>query len=155
MILDRLENARLYLGLHPHIDQALTFLMDQTFNTLPIGRHTITPGLDAIIDEYETQAADTSHYEAHKRYIDVQYIVSGDEYMGIAPLTNQQPSQAYDEEKDFALYQVAGQMIHVKTGMFVVFFPSDLHMPCIGTPPRKIRKVVMKALVEHPSNASL
>jgi YhcH/YjgK/YiaL family protein len=148
MILDRLENAKHYFGLHPHIDEALTFLINGEFNQLPLGRHSINPNLDAIIDEYETQAADTSQYEAHQRYIDVQYLIAGDEYMGIAPLTNQQPSQPYNDNEDYALYQIAGQMIHVKSGMFVIFFPTDLHMPCIGTPPRKIKKVVMKARVE-------
>jgi YhcH/YjgK/YiaL family protein len=67
--------------------------------------------------------------------------------LGVAPLTNQPPITPYNPEKDFALYQVAGQMIHVKKGIAVIFFPSDLHMPSIGTPARKVRKVVFKARI--------
>ncbi len=147
MILDRIENAQRYKGMHPVVDQALDYLQKTDFSNIEIGRHHINDQLDAIVDEYETVAAESSQYEAHKKYIDVQLILSGEEYMGVVPLTYQTPSKPYDAEKDFALYQVAGQMIHVKTNMFVIFFPTDLHMPCIGTPPRKIRKVVMKAQI--------
>lgn len=148
MIFDRLENAHLYKGLHPAIDEALDYISSgRDFTKLEIGRHHISDQLDAIIDEYETQPSDGSLYEAHRQYIDVQVMLAGDEYMGVLPLANQTPVQAYNEEKDFALYQVAGQMIHVKKGMFIIFFPTDLHMPCIGTPARKIRKLVLKARV--------
>lgn len=147
MILDRLENAHRYKGMHPAVDQALDYLQKTDFSDMPTGRQKVNNQLDVIIDEYETVAAEASQYEAHKKYIDVQLILSGEEYMGVVPLTYQTPSKPYDAEKDFALYQVAGQMIQVKTNMFVIFFPTDLHMPCIGTPPRKIRKVVMKAQV--------
>lgn len=149
MIFDRLENAHLYKGIHTAVDQALDYISGKTdFSKLEIGRHKISDQLDAIIDEYETQTSDGSLYEAHRQFIDVQVMLSGDEYMGVLPLANQTPVQAYNEEKDFALYQVAGQMIHVKKGMFIIFFPTDLHMPCIGTPARKIRKLVMKARVD-------
>lgn len=152
MIFDRLENAHLYKGLHPAIDEALDYISGKTdFSKLEIGRFPISDQLDAIIDEYETQPSEGSLYEAHRQFIDVQVMLSGDEYMGVLPLANQTPVQAYNEEKDFALYQVAGQMIHVKKGMFIIFFPTDLHMPCIGTPARKIRKLVLKARVNAKS----
>lgn len=148
MIFDRLENAHLYKGLHPAVDQALDYLIQTNFSQMPLGRTKISPQLDAIIDEYQTQSSEGQLYEAHRKYIDIQLMLTGDEYMGVAPLTNQVAIKDYDEEKDFALYQVAGQMLHVKRGMFVVFFPTDLHLPSIGTPPRNVRKVVMKALAQ-------
>lgn len=147
MIIDRLENAHLYKGLHPSIDEALDLIVNSDFNRLEVGRHKISQQLDCILDEYQTRSSEGELYEGHKKFIDLQLILEGDEYMGYAPLTNQVPCQKYDAEKDFALYQIAGQMLHVKAGMFVIFFPSDLHMPSIGTPARKIRKIVMKAKV--------
>jgi YhcH/YjgK/YiaL family protein len=149
MIIDTIENANHYIGLHPSIDQALKFLSETTraeFAQRDLGRHTISPELDCIVDEYQTQSSEGKLYEAHQKYIDVQFIVSGEEYMGVAPLTNQTPEQAYNPEKDFALYKVAGQMFKVKAGMFVIFFPTDIHLPSIGTPAKNVRKVVMKAL---------
>jgi YhcH/YjgK/YiaL family protein len=148
MIIDRLENAHLYKGIHPAVDDALDYIAITNFAKVEIGRHKVSDQLDCIVDEYQTQSSEGNFYEGHKQFIDVQLILEGDEYMGYAPLTNQTPYQDYDAEKDFALYQIAGQMLHVKRGMFVIFFPTDLHMPCIGTPPRKIRKVVMKARVK-------
>lgn len=147
MIIDRLENAQLYKGLHPAVDEALDYISTTNFSKMELGRHKVSKQLDAIVDEYETVSSEGNFYEGHQEYIDIQLILEGDEYMGVTPLTNQTPHQKYDSEKDFALYQVAGQMLHVKRGMFVIFFPTDLHMPSIGTPSRKIRKVVMKAKV--------
>ncbi|WP_044411594.1 YhcH/YjgK/YiaL family protein [Thiomicrospira microaerophila] len=149
MIIDRIENAHLYIGIHPAIDQALNFLSKTPpteLDALVLGRRTISPILDCIVDEYQTQSSEDKLYEAHQKYIDVQFILSGEEYMGVAPLINQTPAQPYNNEKDFALYKVSGEMFKVKAGMFVVFFPTDIHLPSIGTPARQVRKIVMKAL---------
>ncbi|UQB41402.1 YhcH/YjgK/YiaL family protein [Thiomicrospira microaerophila] len=150
MIIDRVENAGLYKGLHPSIDQALDYIIKTPASELaqhPPGRTSLSDQIDAIIDEYETQSSEGKHYEAHQRFVDVQLVISGEEYMGFAPLSHQTPIQAYDPDRDFALYQVAGQMVKVKAGMFVIFFPTDLHLPSIGTPAKQVRKLVLKARI--------
>ncbi|WFE68321.1 YhcH/YjgK/YiaL family protein [Thiomicrospira sp. R3] len=151
MIIDRIENAKLYKGLHPSVDQALDYIATTPraeLDQLKPGRYTLSPQLDAIIDEYETQSSEGKDYEAHKTFIDVQFILAGEEYMGVAPLVNQTPVHAYNPDKDFALYQVSGQMFKVKAGMFVIFFPTDLHLPSIGMPAKHVRKLVMKARIQ-------
>jgi YhcH/YjgK/YiaL family protein len=87
--------------------------------------------------------------EAHRKYIDVQYIVSGTEQMGIAAFQHQTISKAYNAEKDYLLVADAPDyFIRVTPGMFTIFFPTDLHMPnLIDKTATTVRKVVMKVLI--------
>lgn len=147
MIIDHLKNAEHYKGLHPNIDQALDAARHTDLNALDLGRHNLSDGLDVIIDQYHPQDDDSQAYEAHQKNIDIQVMLSGDEYMAVAPLTEQQPVQAYNPEDDFALYDVKGQRFHLKTGMFVIFFPTDLHLPALGHSDKPVRKAVFKAKI--------
>lgn len=148
MILDRLEHANRYLAIHPGIAKAIRYLQNHDLTQLAIGKHPIDgDNLLVIIDEYETVAVETTDYEAHKTYIDLQVILAGQEQMGILPLKTQKPSKAYDAEKDFQLFsreEPNGFMVTVTAGMFTIFFPTDAHMPCIGVPAQKVKKAVFK-----------
>jgi YhcH/YjgK/YiaL family protein len=103
----------------------------------------------AIVNEYDTVAASGEQMEAHKKYIDVQYIVQGEELIGHAFLGGQTPSQVYDEEKDFMLF--GGEPSFFSTlqqGHFAIFFPGDLHMPGLMVKEKgRVKKVVVKITV--------
>lgn len=148
MILDRLEHAERYLALHPGIAKAIEYLQQNDLNQLAVGKHPIEgDNLLVIIDQYDTVAVETTEYESHKTYIDLQVILSGQEQMGILPLHGQTPSQAYDAAKDFQLFsrdEANGFLITVTQGMFCIFFSTDAHMPCIGVPPQPVKKAVFK-----------
>ena len=148
MILDRLEHADRYLAIHPGIAKAISYLEHKDLSGYEVGKHAIDgDNLFVIIDEYETVAVETTEYESHKTYIDLQVILKGQEDMGILPLNGQTPSKAYNPEKDFQLFsrdEPNGFMITVTEGMFAIFFPTDAHMPCIGVPAKPVRKAVFK-----------
>lgn len=145
MIVDKLENAPLYSGLGEGIRQALEYLRDTDIAALETGSHEIDgKNIFAIVNDYDTQLYAEQQFEAHRKYLDVQYVASGEELIGYLPLAGQTPSQAYHEEHDYALYRETPEFIHMRQGMFAIFFPTDLHMPGMGETVAPVRKVVVK-----------
>jgi YhcH/YjgK/YiaL family protein len=151
MILDLLQNAKLYYALGPRFVKAFEYLASTDFTTVEKGKYELDgTSLFAIVNEYDTVDPLKEQMEAHKKYIDIQYMVAGAERMGHALLQSQTPSQAYDAEKDFWLFGDAPSFFSVvQQGMFAIFFPGDLHMPNIMIDaPAPVKKVVIKVAVE-------
>ncbi len=148
MIIDTLENASLYRGLSPRLAAALDYLAATDFSDMALGKHPIDEDrLFAIVNEYPTIAATEIELEGHRRYIDVQYLVSGTELIGYAPLQGQASLRDYDSSEDYALYRGQATFVGISAGMFAILYPHDLHMPCVGEPPVLVRKVVVKVLI--------
>jgi YhcH/YjgK/YiaL family protein len=154
MILDHIEHAAMYRALGPRIAAALDYLRQTDFSKMADGRHELDGDrLIAILQHYRTRPHSEIIWEAHRRYVDVQYIVAGTEQMGYAGLRPDLPvKQAYDETKDFAFYDAQGALFEVKSGNFAIFAPQDVHAPGLaaGSPPTpaEMFKVVMKCRVD-------
>ncbi len=87
MIIDTLENSNLYVAMHPRFKSAFEFLKRPGIESLPIGRTTLDGDLlYALTQEYETKPVHEGKFEAHRRYIDIQFVLAGEEVMGYAPL---------------------------------------------------------------------
>ena len=67
--------------------------------------------------------------EAHRKYLDIQYIVKGKEVMGWADLAACTPADAFNEESDIGFYSGDFDYITVNEGICYVVFPEDAHMP--------------------------
>ena len=74
-----------------------------------------------------TKAPDVA--EAHRNYLDIQYIVKGKEIMGWADLSNCTPANDFDEQKDIGMYSGDFTFHTIKEGTCYVVFPEDVHMP--------------------------
>lgn len=150
MVIDTLQNAILYYHLGPKFVKAFQYLTETDFSQVPKGKYEID-GTDiiAIVNEYNTVPASGEQMEAHKKYIDVQYIVSGQELIGHDFLHQQAPSKAYDAEADYWLFgQAPSFFSKMQQGMFAIFFPTDLHMPNIQVKDASpVKKVVIKVSV--------
>jgi len=103
----------------------------------------------ALVQAYETApAGETVKCEAHRQYLDIQYIVSGEEMMGWAPLDALGSLTAYNPDKDVLFGEVPSSAltpVQVRAGHAAVFFPEDAHAPklAVGTP-CAVRKIVIK-----------
>jgi len=151
MIIDTLKNAALYYGLGPKFIKAFEYLQQTDFSKVEKGKYEIDgKAIFAIVNEYDTIATTGEQMESHKKYIDIQYIVSGEELIGHDFLQAQAPSQAYDEETDFMLFAETPVFFSkLQQGMFAIFFPGDLHMPNIKVDnPLPVKKVVIKISVQ-------
>jgi biofilm protein TabA len=153
MIVDRLEEAANYCRLHPGFDAAFDLLRSTPFDEVPAGKHEVMgDSLIMIVEHVEGKGRDFARLEAHRKYIDVQYIIPGKgavaQEFGWRPTANcTQTTTAYDKEKDFVFFGDQPELwLPVPPGHFVVFFPGDAHAP-VATP-TKIHKAVIKVAVE-------
>jgi YhcH/YjgK/YiaL family protein len=154
MILDTLANRHLYLHLSPRLNTALEHLATTDFSTLPKGKYELDGDrLFVIVNDYDTKPREVEPFEVHRKYIDVQYVVSGEEECGYLPLAQQRESKPYYEPHDYAEFDYQensrdAAFFPLKAGMFAIFFPGDIHMPGTGAEPISVRKVVVKVLMD-------
>jgi biofilm protein TabA len=149
MIIDRIGNAHLYDALHPKFKHAFEYVDQLDIHTIPAGRHEIDgESMYALVQEYNSKLKEEGKWEAHRRYIDLQYVVKGVEGIGYANI-HQLKQGEYDTAKDFLPLQGEGDLITVRSGSFVLLFPEDAHMPgmAVGNP-APVKKIVFKISVE-------
>jgi YhcH/YjgK/YiaL family protein len=150
MIIDQLSNANLYEGINDRIAQAFDYLYNTDLAHLKPGKYAIDGDkIFAIVQEYTTLDRANEQMESHRKHIDVQYMISGSELVGHALLQDQVPSKEYDEQEDYMLFADAPAFFtKMDTETFMIFFPSDLHMPCImDGAPAVVKKVVVKVKI--------
>lgn len=149
MILDLLSQHAPYTSIHPGFAAGFEFLRRPDLATLAAGRYAIDgERIYAIVQDYETKPWGEGFLEVHRRYTDIQYIVSGEEFIGYAPLEKQPVKERYDEATDIAFLYGPSDPTLMRSGMFAIFFPHDAHMPARTTSvPSAVRKVVVKTLV--------
>jgi len=149
MIIDLIENAGLYKNLGEGIVKALEFLENLKPNELTEGKIEIDGNkVFALISFYDTKNREDCFLESHKKYIDVQYVAEGEEYVGYVPFHFQKIEKEYNEEFDFMLFDAEPSFIKFRRRMFAVFYPEDLHMPGIKIGERRpVKKIVVKVRV--------
>lgn len=143
------------LNVYPEAIQfALRYLQSTDFDTLEVGRYPLKGDqIYAQVLDLETQHKSDNLPEVHRHYLDVQYLHSGKERIGVAvDLGENQIAVAYDPERDIQFYQDAKSEseLVMQAGSFAVFFPNDIHRPnCIDGEKSKIRKVVVKVAMSE------
>ncbi|MEN6472908.1 MAG: YhcH/YjgK/YiaL family protein [Syntrophaceae bacterium] len=139
-----------------HITKGLMYLATLTedaFSALAPGevRRVDLQGeaLFALNQVYETRDLDQAKFEAHRRYIDIQYVFEGHETLRLACIDGATPVTEFDEEKDFRLYDAGDySTISFQKGMVCILYPADLHAPCLDWQGRSlIKKTVIKVRV--------
>ncbi|MEO7776823.1 MAG: YhcH/YjgK/YiaL family protein [Fibrobacteria bacterium] len=99
---------------------------------------------------YITRGRQACFFESHRKYIDVQFILEGEEIVDIAPIAGLVVDQPYLEENDVIKYLDGGSVsqLRLRAGEAAVFFPEDGHMPGQSAAvPSLVRKAVIKVLV--------
>ncbi|MBU0475007.1 MAG: YhcH/YjgK/YiaL family protein [Bacteroidetes bacterium] len=149
MIFDAIENAETYYGLGEKFKTAFEFLKTTDFNSLKEERVELDgDNIFAMIQKYETKGQKNAKWEAHNKYIDIQYMVSGAENMGFVLADYLDILEEYNEKNDVEFYEGLGDFVQVNEGEFAVFFPDDAHMPGLKIKDKEmVHKVVVKIRV--------
>jgi biofilm protein TabA len=138
----------------------------ENINDLPAkGKYTLSNGIFAIVDGYKPKALQKSSFENHHKYIDIQVIVEGSEWIlwtKPSKMIQKENEIKYSEKDDIEFFSCKSpmdiaSMLHVKKGMFVILWPTDWHMPCIIPSIKQgdteniieVKKIVMKIPVEE------
>ena len=152
MILDQLDNALLYGALGRNIAIGLALLNEESIQQAAPGKYEVDgENLFYIVDEYKTKPIEAGRLEIHHKYMDIQYIVTGCECIGIAPLEGLTEQAPYDGEKDLAFYNTDPAMskLVLKSGMFAIFWPNEPHMPGRTVEnTERVKKIVIKIRME-------
>ncbi|MDP3480425.1 MAG: YhcH/YjgK/YiaL family protein [Desulfoprunum sp.] len=146
MIFDSLTNFSVYQLLHPMFKDVQAFISTTNLHDLPIGKHPINElGAYASVNEYLTKSIEESFIECHRKYIDLQILVWGEEKVGVAP-KHSCVEQFYDATKD--LQKLIGMVDYITLvpGLFAIFFPDDAHKPSVksGVEAVSVKKIVFK-----------
>ncbi len=146
MIFDQLKNAPLYFPLGERIAKALQYLSQTDFTNVEPGTYEIDgENIFAIVQEYNTKPSSSAKWEAHKKYIDIQYMVSGKEKMGFTDSQKVIVLQEYRQGNDITIYKGEGNFLIADEGHFALFYPTDIHMPQLALNiPKEVKKVVVK-----------
>jgi YhcH/YjgK/YiaL family protein len=146
MVTDRLANADLYRALSPRIAAALAYVETTDFTALADGRYDVDgDNIFALVQRYPSKPLSDGRWEAHRKHIDLQVVLSGVEKIGYVSI-DQLTAEPYDENKDLTwLSGEAGQWITLPAGHFTLLWPGDAHMPQIqATGAVDVLKVVVK-----------
>lgn len=149
MIIDNIKNLKNYTFPNSRIVRALEIIRDTDFSELEDRTYEVDGSiLYFFIQSYPTRPANPTP-EAHRKYIDIQYMISGTECMGVAQLEDMTEEVSANPQKDIWFYHGPMDSVTVSEGMFTVFFPNDAHAPCVSPPegPNDVRKCVFKILI--------
>ena len=148
MIIDTIENSKRYASISERIAFGLEYINNSDFSKIELGTYQIEgDDVFAMIQEYKTKPLKSCKLEGHTKYIDIQYIISGEEHIGLVSKGTQKILTKNDED-DYAFYEGESTLFKFKTGTFGIFFPNDLHQPCVGlNQSSTVRKVVVKVRV--------
>ena len=149
MILDSIENIKSYKGISVNISKAIDYILKNNLNDLSVGKHQIlNDDIFVIINEYETKNESDCPTETHKKYIDIQIMLQGDEKIGFAFLKNQEVAEEYNDDKDYTFYSAQLDYQHLREEHFAIFLPTDLHCPSIKIKNQiRVKKAVVKVRV--------
>jgi biofilm protein TabA len=149
MIFDLFTNIRRYEALNRGLKRAITFLEATDLNRLAVGRYEIdSDSIYAMVSKEYGRKKEDAQLEVHERYIDIQLVLTGTDYMGWKPLKRCiKPVSGFDRDADIGFYYDEPDVfIPVKPGYFVIFFHEDGHMPLIGD--GELHKVVIKVAAD-------
>lgn len=127
------------------------FLKNNDLTTLPLAKQALGDDVTVNVQEYITRDAGKELFEGHKKYIDLQYVVSGKELHGVSKIWMANDTvKPYSDVKDVGHYKVPFITYHVVgANQFTIFFPDDLHLPNIQYGDKApVRKVVFKIKVD-------
>jgi YhcH/YjgK/YiaL family protein len=149
IIIDKLQNAENYYDMHPAFEKAFAFLRQDGLAELPADRYEIDGDrLFCMISKGPGRSRSEAKLEAHRKYIDIQYVIAGTDEMGFRPTADCKLIDTnYDADKDIGFFNDRPHSwTPVTAGSFVIFFPQDAHAPLISS--GEIHKVVLKIAVE-------
>ena len=129
---------------------AFAFLKRDDLATLPEGWIDLTDGVRASVQHYTTMDAATLDFETHEKFFDVQYLIEGDELIGVVDRKDLVEKIPYSVDNDVTFYEdpaLSGAVL-LQAGDFVVLTPEDAHKPrCLAGETMPVKKIVLKVPV--------
>lgn len=141
-----LEKLLLKQKLEKRIEMAIFYISQLDKEKLEHGKHVVDENFYYNVEEYVTKPIEKCRFESHRKYVDIQWIVTGSERIDIACISELCEDVRYDSEKDVIFWnnETSSATMHaiLSSGSYTVFYPSNAHKPCISPNPDKQDKVM-------------
>ena len=133
------------------IDAAVEIITNLDFDNLEVGRYDVDEDFFYLVQAYETKPLEAGRHEAHKKYVDIQYVISGKERIDVTAAAGMEVDESYDEEKDIVFFKEPEQAANIilTDGGYAILYPADSHKPGLraGKEAVAVRKIVGKVRV--------
>ena len=132
--------------LYKRVIDGLDYLTSTDFSKMEDGRHEINEDMYVNVQTYQTK--EDALFEAHRDYIDIQYVIDGEEQIGVTDYSSCSESIPYDKEKDIEFLEGNGVFYPLRAGEYMILYPEDAHKPSITLDKQStVRKAVVKVRV--------
>ncbi len=132
-----------------YLHEALELLRAKDYSEMESGRYEVNDHLFFMVQKYTTKAQTDARFESHRRYADLQYVVSGEETLWVCSTSDMSALSAFDVEKDVGKYRDADPHVVLKLtpGTYALFMPNDCHKASF-TPKNELHSDIVKVVVK-------
>jgi len=150
MILDNIRYIDTYRNLGTFFPIAIDYLKTQDLASLAPGRYPISGEDVYCIVQEQTNTRVPEIWEMHQQYVDIQYIIAGNEGIGVFPLHGLAAAPAFPEGSDNAVVpSLNGTCFDLEPGDYLILFPQDVHKPnCPGSSSAYSKKIIVKVRIK-------
>ena len=117
-------------GIQRRVNEAIDYLSGLEVSEKDAGKKVVlNDNFFYSIQSYETRPADQCKLESHRKYIDIQIMVEGEESMEVVDISKLSIKEEYDEEKDVMFWRIPKRMSKstLRAGDYIVLYPEDAH----------------------------
>lgn len=132
------------------IEDAVEYISNLDHTSLKPGKYVVDEDFYYNVQEYESFSEEQSVWESHRKYVDIQWLVSGRETLYVTDVKHLSPLDDYDMERDVIHYQssVHQSAIILTNGSCAILYPKDAHRPARYLGHKStIRKIVGKVKI--------
>ena len=148
MIIDYLDNAERYFCINKNFKTVFDYLKNNDLKKMACGSYELD-GKNLYFNLQEGETKQTQKLEAHKKYIDIQVVITGEEYMGYTNINNTTVTEEYNTDKDVMFLNGSVDKVKADEKTFVIFYPEDAHMPSLSVKEDKlVKKAIFKILIK-------
>jgi YhcH/YjgK/YiaL family protein len=140
-------------ALAPALQRGLDYLKNNDFSGMELGKYEIDGSkLFVLVEKYQSSPKSEREAEEHHKYIDIQFVASGSEIIGFAPVTPEAvvAENLLDTRDAIYFKSIPAEMDLILTsGMYAIFLPNEIHHPgCRYLSESVVSKIVVKIAFE-------
>ena len=118
-----------YTSVIPGLEEAVAFV--NKLEQFEPATYPLSGNNKVLVQSLVTKPFETSLLEAHRKFLDIQYIISGKEVVGWAPVAALNPTEEYNDAKDKCMYEGKSYPMEIAEGYCYVVYPEDAHAPSV------------------------
>lgn len=149
MIYGNIKNTEEYKFLNIDLQKCFEYIKNNDLKNLEKGSYEIC-GNDLFVNivEYETTTEDKRFWEAHKNYLDLHFMLDGEELINVNFIDNMKQIEFVEKDDFLSLEGNKKSSILLEEGDFLICYPNDAHMTAIKvSDSKKIKKAIFKVKI--------